>query len=53
MLRKEGKREPLNFIVHLEATFTTPDSVNFVLEYLPGQDLFWMLQNEMNLFLGK
>jgi serine/threonine protein kinase len=35
-LRKEGKKEPLNFIVHLEATFMTADSVNFVLEYLPG-----------------
>jgi len=52
-LRQEHKAEPINFIVHLEATFSTIDSVNFVFEYLPGQDLFWVIQNEMNLFLGK
>jgi serine/threonine protein kinase len=43
LLRKEGKKEPLNFIAHLEATFTTPENANFVLEYLPGQDLFWVI----------
>lgn len=35
-LRKPGSNSPLNFIVHLEATFTSPDSVNLVFEYLPG-----------------
>jgi len=42
-----------NFIVDLVETFVDVDSVNYVFEYLPGQDLFWLIQNEMNLFLGK
>lgn len=36
MLRKEGTKEPLNFIVHLEATFSTQEDINLVFEYLPG-----------------
>ena len=33
-------------------TFVDEKNVNFVFEYLPGQDLFWLLQNESNLNLG-
>ena len=29
------------------------DNVCFVFEYLPGQSLFWILKNELNLNLGK
>ena len=34
-------------------TFVDEDNVNFVFEYLPGQDLYWVLINENNLQLGK
>ena len=46
-------KEPLDFIVMLLETFVDADNVNFVFEYLPGQDLFWILSNEVNLNLGK
>lgn len=42
MLRKEGKKESINFIINLEATFVDQENVNFLFEYLPGQDLFWL-----------
>ena len=53
MLQNQEKSTLLKFIVHLEETFTDSEYMNFMLEYLPGQDLFWVMQNEMNLFLGK
>jgi hypothetical protein len=34
-------------------TFADRINVNFVFEYLPGQDLFWVLQNEQHLKLSK
>lgn len=34
-------------------TFVDEDNVNFVFEYLPGQDLYWVLVNENNLQMGK
>lgn len=37
----------------MEETFADIDSINFIFEYCPGQDLYWVIQNEMNLFLGK
>ena len=40
------------FVVKLYNTFTDQNFVCFVFEYLPGQDLFWVLQNENNLKLG-
>ena len=46
-------KEPLDFIVMLFETFVDEDNVNFVFEYLPGQDLYWVLINENNLQLGK
>jgi serine/threonine protein kinase len=53
-LRKDSEsREPLDFIVELYETFIDHDNINFVFEYLPGQDLHWILTNEHNLFLGK
>jgi len=39
--------------VHLVETFSDQINVNFVFEYLPGQDLFWVLNNEHNLKLSK
>jgi len=37
--------DPLNYIVMLEDTFSDHENVNFIFEYLPGQDLFWLIQN--------
>ena len=34
-------------------TFLDEENVNFVFEYLPGQDLFWIQANEHNLKLGE
>ena len=45
--------KPLSYIVNLEQTFSDPENVNFIFEYLPGQDLYWLLQNQMILKLGK
>lgn len=54
MLRKtESSTEPLDFFVELIETFTDEANVCFVFEYLPGQSLFWILKNEVNLNLGK
>lgn len=33
----------------LHETFVDADNINFVFEYLPGQDLFWILANENSL----
>lgn len=33
-------------------TFVDDENVNFVFEYLPGQDLYWVLINENNLKMG-
>ena len=42
-LRKnEESKEPISFVVKLEETFLDYDNINFVFEYLPGQDLFWI-----------
>lgn len=40
-------------MVELVTTFTDAVNVYIVLEYLPGQDLFWILKNEHNLQLSK
>ena len=45
--------KPLSYIVSLEQTFSDAENVNFIFEYLPGQDLYWLLQNQMILKLGK
>lgn len=42
----ESKAPEADFIVKLEQTFTDHEFVCFVFEYLPGQDLFWVLVNE-------
>ena len=47
------EKTPINFMVRLHETFVDDENVNFVFEYLPGQDLVWILANEHNLFLGK
>ena len=53
-LRKdEETKDPVDFVVRLEETFTDEENINFVFEYLPGQDLFWILENEHNLKLGE
>lgn len=38
---------PLNYIVRLENTFSDTDNVNFLFEYLQGQDLYWVIKNQM------
>jgi serine/threonine protein kinase len=53
MDRLERARTRAEFFCRMEETFADQDSVNFIFEYCPGQDLFWLIQNEMNLFLGK
>ena len=36
-LRKEdNSKEPIDFVVRLEETFTDEENINFVFEYLPG-----------------
>eukprot|EP00347_Sterkiella_histriomuscorum_P015976 403354976 len=52
-LKDRFKTSQVKWFVSLEETFVDQDSVNFIFEYLPGSDLFWVIQNEMNLFLGK
>jgi hypothetical protein len=47
-----ASKEPLDFIVMLLETFVDHENINYVFEYLPGQDLFWILTNEHNLNLG-
>lgn len=37
------------FFCRMEETFADADSINFIFEYCPGQDLFWVIQNELNL----
>jgi serine/threonine protein kinase len=44
---------PLNYIVWLENTFEDEDHVNFIFEYLPGQDLYWFIKNKLNMELSK
>ena len=52
-LREEGTEKSLDFIVQMYETFVDSNNVNLVFEFLQGQDLFWVLSNEHNLFLGK
>lgn len=40
-------------MVDLIETFTDNDSICYLMEYLPGNDLLWVLSNEMHLDLGK
>ena len=40
------------FFCRMEESFADSDSVNFIFEYCPGQDLFWVIQNELNLKMG-
>lgn len=40
---KNPPNPPLNYIVRLEETFFDNDYINFIFEYLPGQDLYWVI----------
>ena len=31
------------YFIRLEETFTDLDSVNFIFEFMPGHDLFWVI----------
>ena len=53
MLADLSKQTGTDFFVRLEETFADPQSINFLFEFMPGQDLFWVLQNEMNLKMGQ
>jgi hypothetical protein len=40
----EGKgSKAAEFFCRMEETFADADSVNFIFEYCPGQDLFWVI----------
>jgi len=40
----EGKGSKASeFFCRMEETFADADSVNFIFEYCPGQDLFWVI----------
>lgn len=39
--------------MQLEETFSDPVNLNFMFEYLPGQDLHWVMNNEYSLKLSK
>lgn len=53
MLKEISRQEKADFFIDLLETFADQDSINYVTEYCPGQDLFWVIQNEMNLKIGK
>lgn len=42
------KIELPDFFIRLTDTFADADSVNFIFEYQPGQDLFKVFQSELN-----
>ncbi len=44
---------PLNYIVSLEETFADSKNVNYIFEFLPGQDLYWVINNQMHMKLGQ
>lgn len=44
---------PLNYIVFLVGTFSDQNYINFIFEYLPGQDLYWIIQNKFNMVISK
>lgn len=50
---QEKARLKQDFFCRMEETFADQESVNFIFEFCPGQDLYWVIQNEMNLALGK
>ena len=43
MDRLEMARTRAEFFCRMEETFADQDSVNFIFEYCPGQDLFWLI----------
>jgi serine/threonine protein kinase len=47
------KLDGSNFCVEIVETFLDPINLCFLFEYLPGQDLFWVLKNENNLKLSR
>ena len=44
--------EKPDFFIQLRETFTEPESINFIFEYMPGQDLFHIIQNELKIKFG-
>lgn len=34
-----------DFFIRLEETFTDIDSINFIFDFMPGQDLYWVMHN--------
>jgi serine/threonine protein kinase len=43
MLKDISKSESVDYFVKLEETFADQSSINFLFEFLPGQDLFWVI----------
>ena len=44
----DNASRPLNYIVRLIETFQDRENVNFIFEYLPGENLYQLIQQEMN-----
>ena len=37
------------YFIRLEETFMDKESINFIFEFMPGQDLYHAIQNELNM----
>ena len=48
---QEVAENPL-FFIKIQETFTEPESINFIFEFMPGQDLFHVIQNDLKIKLG-
>ena len=36
------------YFITLKETFTDKEAINFIFEFMPGQDLYQVIQNELN-----
>lgn len=43
LLKETFKESKVKWFVNLEETFIDNDSINFIFEFLPGSDLFWVI----------
>lgn len=40
------------FFIKIRETFIEPESVNFIFEFMPGQDLYHVIQKDLKIKLG-
>lgn len=50
MLKKCGD---CPFVIDLLETFSDKDSICFLFEYMPGQDVYWIINNQQHLTLAQ